>query len=276
MQTKRHLPRLALVAALFVLAACSPPKHPHAISQSDADLIAAQAPEDLRGVQFGDRYELVGVTGAKGGAGFDMQLVWKSHKKQKLEHLVAVHAVDSEGKIVGQADYPQKTDAGEVAANALWRDTLTIPYEKLTGATAIGIGLLGDGQKWLLADRGPRDWDNRRLLFPLPKDLPAKGSTLAGFLEAANAKNIVGWAWDRAEPGKRVEVEISDGPRVVAKVKADAFREDLQKGNIGDGNHGFRIEPPAELKDGKPHEIHATIVGEGFELKNSPKTLQTK
>lgn len=271
--------RIALAAALMAAGACSkkPASHPNAITQADAEAIAVQAPsDDFRNVKFNDNYTLVAVSGSKGAQGFDLQFVWRSLKKQNLEHLVVVHAVDAKGTIVGQADYKQSKDRSEVPADAVWRDTVVFPYEKLGGAANIGIGLMGDGQKWLLADHGPRDWDARRLLFPLPKDLPAKAAGYVGFLEAANVKNIVGWVWNKDEPSKRVEVEILDGTKLIKKLTADTPRPDLAAGKTGDGSYGFVLETPAELKDGKPHEIHARIAGEGYELRNSPKTLQGK
>ena len=277
MHTK--LIRIALALTLMLIGACGKkkaPAHPNAITQADAEAIAAQAPsDDFRDVEFDDNYVLLGVSGSKGAGGFELQLAWKSMKKQKFEHLVAVHAVSAEGKIVGQSDYKQNAAVAEVEANTIWRDSVVIPYEKLAGAVNVGIGLMADGQQWLLADRGPRDWDDRRLLFPLPKDLPEKPSRYVGFLEAANIKSIVGWVWNPDEPGKRVEVEITDGATVLAKVVADKPRADLA-GKVGDGNYGFVFETPAALKDGKPHEIRAKIVGEGVELRNSPKVLQGK
>jgi hypothetical protein len=183
--------------------------------------------------------------------------------------------VDAAGKIVGQADYKQSKNADKVAKNAVWRDSVVIPYEKLAGAVNIGIGLMADGQQWLLADKGPRDWDERRLLFPLPENMPTKPSRYVGFLEAANPKSIVGWVWNPDQPNKHIEVDIESDGKSLGKVTADKVRDDL-KGKVGDGSYGFVFETPAALKDGKPHEIRATIADEGVELKKSPKTLQSK
>lgn len=268
--------RLIVTALAIILAGCAPPKHPRAISQAQADAIAAQATEEFRDVNFDDNYVLLGGAGRQGGTGYELELAWKSMKKQKMLHLVAVHAVDAAGKILAQADYPQSADKKAVAAGEIWRDAVVIPYEKLQGATAIGIGLMAEGQQWLLAEKGPRDWDDRRLLFPLPKDLPVKASGFTGYLEAANDKNIVGWVRNRDNTAARVEVEIFDGAKSVAKIIADGAREDLAKGKIGDGQYGFIFPTPAELKDGKPHEIHVKVAGENFELTNSPKTMTAK
>lgn len=268
--------RVALVTILFTLAACSPPKHPNTIKQADADAIAAQAPsDDFRNVEFDDNFVLIGVSGSKSPGGFELQLAWRSAKEQKLEYLVAVHALDEAGKIVGQGDYKQSQAADKVAKNAVWRDSVVIPYEKLVGAVNIGIGLMGDGEEWLLANKGPRDWDDRRLLFPLPQEMPTKPSRYVGFLEAVNPKSIVGWVWNPDQPNKRIEVEITADGNSIGKVTADKMREDL-KGKMGDGSYGFVFETPAALNDGKPHEIRATIADEGVELKKSPRTLQSK
>jgi len=278
MKLKYLLHACALVACLIFSSACSKlPPPPNAIAQSAADAIASQATDDLRNVRFGDRYILLGGIGQKGPAGYEIQLAWKSLKKIPLDLLVAVHIVDKAGKIIGQADFPQSTGKIQIDAGTIWRDSVTIPYEKLVGADAIAIGLFRPaGQTWEIADHGPRDWDNRRLLILLPQDLPTKGSTAVGFLEAAQGKYIAGWAWDSADASKHLDIEILDGANPIAKVAADQFRADLLTAKIGDGKYSFQIPTPAELKDGKPHEIHAKTATDGLELRGSPITLLAK
>ena len=77
MHTK--LIRIALALTLMLIGACGKkkaPAHPNAITQADAEAIAAQAPsDDFRDVEFDDNYVLLGVSGSKGAGGFELPLV---------------------------------------------------------------------------------------------------------------------------------------------------------------------------------------------------------
>jgi hypothetical protein len=273
----RLLVKVLSIAAALALVACKKvPPPANSISQSEADRITTLTPNEIRHVNFAERYALIGVTMNQTVDGLSLELVWKSLATQRRESLVPLHILDSTGKILAQADFNLGRKHGEVGKGVLWRDTVTIPYLKLVGGVAIGVGLLDSGGAWLLADSGPRDWGNRRLLVPLPPNLPTKESPFRGFLEAANSKIIVGWAWNKDQPEAPVDIEILADELVIAKVSAQEFRQDLQTGGIGTGNHGFRVKTPLELQDGKLHIIRARLAGESIELKKSPRELICK
>ena len=270
---------LAAIAVVMALVACGPRGNPGtAISSTDAEQLAAASQTEVRNVGFGGKFTLLGVTSRTTGDGLLIELAWKANGKQKLEYLVPVHALDADGKIVGQADYRQDEKRREVADGDMWRDDVMIPRETLLNATSIGVGLMGDGEKWLPPDRGPRDQDLLRLLLPVPPELstPAEPSPFDGFLEAVNNAEIVGWVWRKDDPGQTLEVEIFDGDTSLGKVRADVARADLQSAGIGDGQHGFRMEMPAEIRDGQPHRIAVRVTGAAWELHKSPKTYQWK
>ncbi len=66
-------------------------------------------------------------------------------------------------------------------------------------------------------------------------DLPAPG-------------RVSGWAIDRADPDATVEVELCRDGELIAKVRADRHRPDLERGGIGTGCYGFSVEldPPMD------------------------------
>jgi len=73
-------------------------------------------------------------------------------------------------------------------------------------------------------------------------------------VDAIQAGRIYGWAWDRAHPDDRLEVEFRaegpDGtPLVLGRATADRAREDLVGGGFGDGHHAFEadLDLPAGL-----------------------------
>ena len=248
------------------------------ISSEEAAQLAARTPEEFRGVRFGDRFILLGAQCKQERGEATLELAWQSIGVQRLEFHTAVHLTDDSGKIRAQADFDQDTQSGEVQPGTIWRDVVHLPAAKLADATAMAIGLL-HGDEWLPADRGPRDWGNRRLLIPLDsaaQDSADSGERIHhdGFCEVANCEQIIGWVWDWKEDETKLTVEFFEDARLVASATAGDFRADLVTAEIGDGKHAFRIATPAQLKDGKPHTIHLRVAGTKFELKGSPKTIQ--
>lgn len=77
--------------------------------------------------------------------------------------------------------------------------------------------------------------------------LKAAPSMIEGRVDALQAGRIYGWAWDRANPDDRLEVELRiDGPDgvplVLGRAAADRAREDLVGGGFGDGHHAFEAD----------------------------------
>ncbi len=89
----------------------------------------------------------------------------------------------------------------------------------------------------------------------------APKESLQGFLDIVNLGRAEGWAVDKQNASKRVQVEIWDGETLAAVGVADKFRPDLKKAGIGDGNAFFSIPLPRRLYDGKEHVITARLAG---------------
>ncbi|MRS65929.1 T9SS type A sorting domain-containing protein [Larkinella terrae] len=94
-----------------------------------------------------------------------------------------------------------------------------------------------------------------------------------GFIYGADCSTFRGWVWDRNKPTTAITVDILDGSTVLTTLLADQFRQDLLDAGKGNGKHAFSWSIPDELKDGEPHSLSARVTGNGFLLKDSPKTL---
>jgi D-alanine transfer protein len=94
-----------------------------------------------------------------------------------------------------------------------------------------------------------------------------------GTHDRCDCVRISGWAWDRTRPDTPLEVEIYDGPKLLAKVTADVLRPGLLDRGKGNGRHAFIFTTPAGLKDGQPHVIRIKVAGTDSELNQTPKTL---
>jgi len=120
-----------------------------------------------RDVRFGDRFRLVSCALKETGDGLSVLLSWKTLREQRLLYNNAVHLVDENGTILSKMDYPQDRSQRIVGNDTCWNDTVTIPREKLAGATAIALALYIPRSEMLVVKGGETDWGNKRLLIPL-------------------------------------------------------------------------------------------------------------
>jgi hypothetical protein len=137
---------------------------------------------------------------------------------------------------------------------------------------------LKDGKPHLMRARiagTTNELRNSPKTFPSTQAIqPNQPAVFEGFLEHVSATEVIGWAVDRSRPGEPVEVEILDGDKPLATVKADLYREDLKRAGLSDGRHQFRFAVPASLRDGQSHPIHVRFAGTKAELNKSPKNLE--
>jgi len=92
-----------------------------------------------------------------------------------------------------------------------------------------------------------------------------------------NCERIFGWAWDRTNPGSRVNVEIYDGNTLLGTATANQFRQDLRDLGIGDGsgNYAFNFNTPASIKNGQPHTIRIKVSGTDFFFLNTARVFNS-
>jgi hypothetical protein len=69
-----------------------------------------------------------------------------------------------------------------------------------------------------------------------------KGDSFKYSLDQANSNEIVGWVFDSKRSSDHLHVQLREGDKVVATVKADKFRQDLLDAGIGNGHCGFHID----------------------------------
>ena len=82
-----------------------------------------------------------------------------------------------------------------------------------------------------------------------------QNKTLIGHIEAFEQGVLRGWAVDKDDYRRAVDVTVLVDGREVATGKADIFRENLKKKGYGSGKHFFRIGIPVEFCDRKEHEV---------------------
>lgn len=74
---------------------------------------------------------------------------------------------------------------------------------------------------------------------------------ISGYFGSVTAREVRGWAYDSADPGAHVVVEIVCGERIVGRTRADLYRRDLEAAGIGAGDHAFLFDcvPPLSEAD---------------------------
>ena len=96
---------------------------------------------------------------------------------------------------------------------------------------------------------------------------PPRTARLRGFLEDCSPTRIAGWAQDRQNEAKPVHIAILLDGAVLAEIKADQWRKDLQAAQIGDGFHAFEYRPASPLPSAKLDSVKIVCVVDGTELK---------
>jgi hypothetical protein len=197
---------------------------------------------------------------------------------------VFVHLIDHGGRMLAQADYEQapgaRTAPRLAGAGEVWRDIVQLSPDQLKGATGIAFGIWEPPGTFLRADRGDRDWDNRRLILPVPRNFQRSDSAATahyeGRLEHVGCDVISGWAWNASDPNGQSRIRISNDGKPLVTLVADRPRSDLSAAGKGNGVHAFALDLPAALKDGRSHSIAAKADDSEFELPNSPQHVTCK
>ena len=99
----------------------------------------------------------------------------------------------------------------------------------------------------------------------------ADGFPLEGAVYSTKDGVIEGWGIDHSEPKTPIVVSAMYGDEIVAKVVADLKDAKLSK-KLGKANchHGFSLELPKNLGDGKKRNIKLVVSPWGFDLIGSP------
>jgi hypothetical protein len=96
-----------------------------------------------------------------------------------------------------------------------------------------------------------------------------------GFVDRIDCDQIAGWTWDPGEPDQPIDAAIydvaDDGTEtLITTVAAGNYRSDLEDALGDNGNHGYSIITPRELKDGQPHTVRVVGVNPDPALPDIP------
>lgn len=156
-----------IIAIVFIVR-WQPVVHIAGADSMGAEAIAVTTPQNLRDVVFSDRFRLVGATVNQSASGITLQLAWQSVGVQKLVYAVIVQPLDAAGDPLTVYSQPQDQLERTADDGTIILQTFAIPPEVAANANTIGVVLYRNPPEYLVADRGPRDNEGRRLLITVP------------------------------------------------------------------------------------------------------------
>jgi hypothetical protein len=83
---------------------------------------------------------------------------------------------------------------------------------------------------------------------------------IKGFLEFCDPLQVRGWVFVPEHPLELVEVEVLCDGRMIGRVLANVYRQDLEAGSIGQGDHAFIFNFPAPLTAGELDRVTVRAV----------------
>ena len=87
-------------------------------------------------------------------------------------------------------------------------------------------------------------------------------AALRGYVDAASAGCIAGWAQNPEYPEAPVCLDIFAGGQLIGQILANRFRDDLAQAGLGSGRHGFEfIPPPGSAFAASTIEVRRSIDG---------------
>ncbi|WP_174299448.1 glycosyltransferase family 4 protein [Caulobacter sp. S45] len=106
-------------------------------------------------------------------------------------------------------------------------------------------------------------------------DLPARGAELAhseveGYCDASDNGVLYGWAWRPSQADRHVDVAVFLDGELMARLRADRYRDDLRHRGVGDGEHGFNVTLPKAVTAEGSHRIDVVVADSGLPLLRSP------
>ena len=69
---------------------------------------------------------------------------------------------------------------------------------------------------------------------------------LKGNLDLVNLRQAAGWAQEDTQPDVPVSLLVIDNDKLIGRILANRYREDLESAGIGSGRHGFDFQYPEE------------------------------
>jgi hypothetical protein len=139
----------------------------HWWSEEQIDSLRRNHPPVISDVNFGKSFQVKAVRFVRHGNETNLSIWWRrmDHSDDRQWYMF-FHLVDSRGKPLSVETMRLATGKPPDQKHPIVLDVLTFPVP--VGTTSIAVGIYNDQGVFLIPDHGTRDWNNRRMLLPLP------------------------------------------------------------------------------------------------------------
>lgn len=139
-------------------------------SENELAEALAMTPPNLENVNFADRFHLRALSVSRIGDDTTVRVWWKPLSPLlELDWAFFIHSIDAKGKIVLNKNFPIRFKQSLAKLNgAVLFDQIAFKNPVANGTQRLAIGFNRPNQALPQADKGTRDWGNRRVIVPLP------------------------------------------------------------------------------------------------------------
>ena len=139
------------------------------LSESELAAALAKTPASLEKVYFSDRFELRALSINKAGSETTLRIWWKpTSPMPERDWAFFIHLIDDKGKILDDYQIPLRFNRSlsSLRGKVLF-DQITFRNLPENKSKRIAVGIFRPGNM-LIANKGMRDWNNTRVIVPLP------------------------------------------------------------------------------------------------------------
>jgi len=139
-------------------------------SEEDVKTALALNPASLENINFESHFQLRAFSASRTGDDTTVRFWWRPLSPLlERDWVLFIHSIDNEGKIVvnNQALIYFNRSFSSLNGTFLF-EQITLKNSVINGTHRLAIGFVRPNQTPLIADKGTRDWDNRRVIIPLP------------------------------------------------------------------------------------------------------------
>lgn len=140
------------------------------LNEKELATALALTPAILENVNFSDRFKLRALSAIRTGSDVTVRIWWKPLSPLP-EHDWAffIHSINDEGKIMADhyVSFKFNRPLSSLDGTVLF-DQITFKNPSGNRSHRLAVGMVRPGQPLLIADKGTRDWNNSRVIVPLP------------------------------------------------------------------------------------------------------------
>jgi O-antigen biosynthesis protein len=97
---------------------------------------------------------------------------------------------------------------------------------------------------------------------------------LRGHVDHLSSRRLMGWAWESLRPNEPISLIVTNNDLFVTRIIANAYRQDLKKGHIGDGRHAFAVDFLEPLSPFVDNHVRVFCENDGKDIPGSPLLIK--